>query len=150
MTTTLTASDSPALPINQALADYEEFRNLYQEAFDLEQNTLRRAKDKLVAVSAKWAEPVVQAVLCTTKKEVYGPHIGPSFLDFAHAIKDDPRAWDAATRITDEGGEEDDVMLALGFGMVAGMMYAQLTGMKLPMPELPAEEEVAPDAPQVA
>jgi hypothetical protein len=125
---------------NQAATNLEEYKRAAHVAFHLENNSLREFKEKEKTLRAKWEEPVVQAVLCAAKLS----HGGPDFMDFAKAVKDNSGAWEEAMDIVEAGGEEYDVEFAIGFGMVCGMMYAQLTGMTLMLKE--EERAAAPAA----
>jgi hypothetical protein len=68
---------------------------------------------------------------------------------FAEAVRGNPEASERVTTVVESSSEEDDVRIALGVGMVAGMLYAAITGPTLAPPALPADENTAPDAPQV-
>jgi hypothetical protein len=146
MTTTLTAAAPSAQPINQGAVDYEELARLESEAWNLKHVELEIANKKAAAAREKWSQAIKQAVLCASEliePQCEGNEAYPGWLhnEIGKAVSGDS---------TDAGGEEDEVPLAFGFGMVCGMMYAQLTGMKLPIPELPAKEKAAPNAPAVA
>jgi hypothetical protein len=83
---------------------------------------------------------------------VYGSgEMGFLALDLAKVIRENQEAKEELEELLELGSEDEGGRHAFGVGMVAGMMYAQLTGMKIPVPERPElEAQAAPDAPEGA
>jgi hypothetical protein len=63
---------------------------------------------------------------------------------FAEAVRGNPEAWERVTTVVESSSEEGDVRIALGVGMVAGMLYASIAGATLAPPALPAAENTTP------
>jgi hypothetical protein len=143
MSTIATASETAVSLAGQAAADFAEYQRLYSEAFDLERNTLRIAKEKEAAARRKWSQPVILAVLCANEQVYSGRAQEPSFSDFSQVVRNNEEALDAVEEILQHAsiGKKEDISMAFGLGMVAGMIYSQLTGMTLTIPELPKEQE---------
>ena len=120
-----------------------EYQRLHSEAFDLERNTLRLVKEKEAVARKKWQEPVIHAVLCANEQVYNGRGEEPSFSDFSQVIRENEEAMNALEEILQHTsmGKKEDISMAFGLGMVAGMMYSQLTSMTLTIPELPKEQE---------
>jgi hypothetical protein len=83
---------------------------------------------------------------------VYGSgEMGFLGLDLAKVIRENQEAREELEELLELGSEDEDGRHAFGVGMVAGMLYAQATGHKIPVPPLPDFGATsAPDAPQVA
>ena len=73
-------------------------------------------------------QPINQVVVVTTvlraAQFLRSQKEGPDWMDLGKAIRNNPAAWEEAREFTDAIDADDQVMLAFGFGMVAGMMYA--------------------------
>ena len=87
----------------------------------------------------------VQAVLAAAQYHPCAPYF-TEWAAFTEAVKENPAARQLLADLiwctTSDEPEDDEPLRALGIGMVAGMLYAQLTGMKLPkLPEEAASEE---------
>src|ERR1700733_6078863 len=82
---------------------------------------------------------------------VYGcGEMGFLALDLAKVIRESPEAKEELEELLELGSEDEDGRHAFGVGMLAGMLYAQATGHKVPVPPLPDFGATsAPDAPQV-
>jgi hypothetical protein len=151
MTTIATASETAVSRAGQAGADFAEYQRLYSEALDLERNTLRMAKEKEAAACKKWSQPIIHAVLCANEQVYNGRAEEPSFCDFSQVVRNNQEAMNAVEEILQHAsmGKKEDISMAFGLGMVAGMMYSQLTGMTLTVPDLPKEESAVACAPTV-
>jgi hypothetical protein len=85
---------------------------------------------------------VVQAVLCAV-------HLGVSrreWIDIASAIMSNPEAREPLEKLlwaASKGDPDEDCRMALGIGMVAGMLYAQAAGATALVPELHQGPQVA-------
>src|SRR5579862_8914526 len=95
------------------------------------------AERKMRAIRAQWATPILQAVFCASEFCEPEAHTDSSTLwrELGKVIKNDPAAWPHVMTFADAGGKEDKVSLALGFGIICGMMYSALTGITLTPPE---------------
>jgi hypothetical protein len=80
----------------------------------------------------------------------YG-HEGVDYHAFVQAVRDNIEAKGELDDCLWLGSEEDDGIRAFALGMLAGMLYAQATGNKIPVPPLPDFGATsASDAPQVS
>jgi hypothetical protein len=98
------------------------------------------------------AQPInPAAVVDATMRAISSAYDSSEWIDLAQAIRENPEAKKEIEELLSLGSEDEDDHHAFGIGMVAGIMYAQLTGMKIPVPERPElEAQAAPDAPEAA
>jgi hypothetical protein len=111
------------------------------------------------SASAPSAQPVNQEInasaliqaLLRIAKSFEAERLSPDFMDFTLAIQNSPEAAEALEDLLWCGGSDDDhegtCRQACGVGVIAGMLYAQITGATVAVPELSEfTPEVAPIA----
>lgn len=105
------------------------------------QQQLARTQGKLDSLAREIAklDPKCREALALVARSA-GRYIGSAgdsdlWADFAMALKDDESAACELKNLVDLAPEEEKYTLAYaaGFGMIAGMMYAGLTGITLPL-----------------
>jgi hypothetical protein len=78
--------------------------------------------------SALVSQPVNQAAAVEAALRAFEEH-ACMWVDFTKAIRDNPAAWEAAysaVAAMTSGSAVGEIMSGVGFGMVAGMLYASI------------------------
>jgi len=96
------------------------------------------------------ASALVQALL-RIAKSFEAERLSPDFVDFTLAIQSSPEAAEALEDLLWYGGSDEDpegtCRQACGVGVIAGMLYAQITGATIAVPEL---AELTPEAEEIS
>jgi hypothetical protein len=114
-------------------------------------NTTTTASASAQPVNQEINASALSQALLRIAKSFEAERLIPDFVDFTLAIQNSPEAAEALEDLLWYAGSDDDpegtCRQACGVGVIAGMLYAQITGATVTVPEL---AELEPEAAPVA
>lgn len=127
MATRKVSSKKPTVPSSNGMAPGVTEK---QRTLDSLFGKRRRLRLKIAALRPDAPDAIALAAECAG--ELLGAGHGEMWIDFAKAIKGNTAAWNDLVCFATGDMQQDDLQYAAGFGMVAGIVYASITGVRLP------------------